>query len=561
MRSQLDTERYYVASSWSLMWRKFVRHRVALVAGILLAGLYITASFAGFIAPYHKTDSRGKFALAPPMRVRIIDSGRLQRPFVYGLDRSRDPVTLMFVYEEDPEAIYPIRFFVRGDEYDFIGLFRTDLHLFGVDEPGTVFLFGTDQLGRDVFSRIMYGARISLSVGFLGVVLSFIFGCLLGGVSGLFGGGIDTAIQRVIEFLISLPTIPLWMALAAAIPIDWPPIRTYFMITVILSILGWTELARVVRGKVLELREEDYVMAASVSGSTAVRIITRHLLPNFIGYLIVHFTLAVPRMILAETALSFLNVGLRPPVVSWGVALQQASNVRTVAQHWWLLIPALFVVAAVLCFNSPRRRPSRRRRSLPVGRAGARPPPAAGGCALTRRPAGTSMQCMATTYAAPTLTPADAVSAERLRQLQEHGFCIVPDMAPPPLIEHTRACVERAVATQDEERLARTRSPGTLIDSDGYPELADLIGNPAALDELHRMGFTDIKFWKAVIISKPPGGPRLYWHQDCMLWQDPRSYSEVPGMIFLMYYLEDTSRRNGCLRLIPGSHRRRLESA
>lgn len=352
MRSEMDTERYYVASSWSLMWRKFVRHRVALVAGILLAGLYITASVAGFVAPYHKTDSRGKFALAPPMRVRILDQGRLQRPFVYGLDRGRDPVTLMFVYEEDREAVYPIRFFVRGDEYDFIGLFRTDLHLFGVEEPGTVFLFGTDQLGRDVFSRIMYGARISLSVGFLGVVLSFIFGCLLGGVSGLFGGGIDTAIQRVIEFLISLPTIPLWMALAAAIPIDWPAIRTYFMITIILSILGWTELARVVRGKVLELREEDYVMAASVSGSTAVRIITRHLLPNFIGYLIVHFTLAVPRMILAETALSFLNVGLRPPVVSWGVALQQASNVRTVAQNWWLLIPALFVVAAVLCFNS-----------------------------------------------------------------------------------------------------------------------------------------------------------------------------------------------------------------
>ena len=352
MRGQLDTERYYVASSWSLMWRKFVRHRVALVAGVLLAGLYVTASVAGFVAPYHKTDSRGKFALAPPMRVRILDQGRLQRPFVYGLDRERDPETLIYVYEEDRETIYPIRFFVRGDQYDFIGLFRADLHLFGVDEPGTVFLFGTDQLGRDVFSRIMYGARISLSVGFLGVVLSFIFGCLLGGVSGLFGGGIDTAIQRVIEFLISLPTIPLWMALAAAIPIDWPPIRTYFMITVILSILGWTELARVVRGKVLELREEDYVMAASVSGSTAARIITRHLLPNFIGYLIVHFTLAVPRMILAETALSFLNVGLRPPVVSWGVALQQASNVRTVAQNWWLLIPALFVVLAVLCFNS-----------------------------------------------------------------------------------------------------------------------------------------------------------------------------------------------------------------
>ena len=353
MRSQMDTERYYVASSWSLMWRKFVRHRVALVAGILLAGLYITASVAGFVAPYHKTDSRGKFALAPPMRVRILDEGRLQRPFVYGLDRGRDPVTLMFVYEEDRQAIYPIRFFVRGDEYDFIGLFRTDLHLFGVEEPGTVFLFGTDQLGRDVFSRIMYGARISLSVGFLGVVLSFIFGCLLGGVSGLFGGGIDTAIQRVIEFLISLPTIPLWMALAAAIPIDWPadphllhdhgdPLHPGVDRAGAGSAWQGAGAAR--------RRLRDGGVGERIDRGT--RIITRHLLPNFIGYLIVHFTLAVPRMILAETALSFLNVGLRPPVVSWGVALQQASNVRTVAQNWWLLIPALFVVAAVLCFNS-----------------------------------------------------------------------------------------------------------------------------------------------------------------------------------------------------------------
>ena len=242
--------------------------------------------------------------------------------------------------------------FVRGDEYDFVGVFAINIHLFGVEESGTIFLFGTDQLGRDVFSRIVYGARISLSIGFVGVVLSFLLGSFLGGISGLFGGGIDMAIQRLVEFLISLPTIPLWMALAAAIPSDWPAIRTYFMITVILSILGWTELARVVRGKVLELREEDYVMAAAVSGSTPVRIIARHMLPNFIGYLIVHFTLAVPRMILAETALSFLGVGLRPPVVSWGVALQQASNVRTVAQNWWLLIPALFVVLAVRCFNS-----------------------------------------------------------------------------------------------------------------------------------------------------------------------------------------------------------------
>ena len=255
------------------------------------------------------------------------------------------------VYKNDVSQRHPVRMLVTGDEYKLIGLFRSNKHLFGVEEPGVMYVFGADQLGRDVLSRVIHGARISLSIGLLGVAVSFILGCLLGGLSGLLGGPADMAIQRAIEFLQSLPTIPLWMALSAAIPLDWPQLQTYFMITVILSIIGWTGLARVVRGKILQLREEDYVTAAGVSGATRVTVIVRHMLPNFLGYLIVHLTLAVPDMILGETALSFLGLGLQPPAVSWGVALQQATSVRTVALHPWLLIPALVVVLTVLCFN------------------------------------------------------------------------------------------------------------------------------------------------------------------------------------------------------------------
>jgi peptide/nickel transport system permease protein len=346
-----EDESYYLASSWQLIGRKFLKHKLALFGSVILTILAVVAIFAGFFSVYDIHQRYPEFLLTPPIRIRLFHEGRLQRPFVYGLKTGRDPVTLERTYELDKDKRYPIRFFTRGFEYKFIGLFRANIHLIGVEDPGRMFLFGTDSLGRDMFSRVLFGARISLSIGLVGVGISFVLGCVLGGISGYFGGPVDMLIQRIVEFLQALPQIPLWMALAAAVPIHWPPLRIYFMITVILSIIGWTALARIVRGKILQLRMEDYVTAATIAGGTEMYIIGRHLLPGFMSYLIVHLTLAIPGMILGETALSFLGIGLRPPVVSWGVMLKQAQNVRTVALSPWLLIPALFVIVTVLCFN------------------------------------------------------------------------------------------------------------------------------------------------------------------------------------------------------------------
>jgi peptide/nickel transport system permease protein len=259
--------------------------------------------------------------------------------------------TLQLKYEEDKAVRYPIRLFVHGESHKLLGLIETDIHLFGVEEPGGIFLFGTDSIGRDLFSRTLHGARLSLSIGLVGVALSFVIGITLGGISGYFGGAVDTFIQRVIEFLISMPTIPLWLALSAALPRDWPVARIYFGIVVILSLVGWGGLARVVRGKFLELRELDYVLAARVSGVSEWSIIRVHLMPNFASYLIVHVTLAIPEMILGETALSFLGLGLRTPAVSWGVLLEKAQNIHSVAIYWWTVIPALFVITTVMAFN------------------------------------------------------------------------------------------------------------------------------------------------------------------------------------------------------------------
>ena len=343
-------EEYFLASQWQLMWRKLRRHRLALVGATVLALLYLVAIFAEFFAPHDLFQRHNDFINAPPQRVRVLDEGRVRLPFVYPLVQTRNEVTLRREYTADTTRRLPLVLFVRGDPYKLWGIFRTDVHFFGTD-GGEAFLLGTDRLGRDMLSRVIHGARISLSIGLLGVFISFVLGCILGGISGYYGGTPDLIVQRAIEFIISIPTIPLWMALSAALPANWPALRVYFAITVILALQGWAGLARVVRGKLLELREEDFVMAARIAGQGAGDIIRRHLLPSFMSYLIVSITLAIPGMILGETALSFLGLGLRAPVVSWGVLLKDAQNFRTVSIHPWLLIPGIFVVVTVLMFN------------------------------------------------------------------------------------------------------------------------------------------------------------------------------------------------------------------
>ena len=343
-------EEYFLASQWQLMWRKLRRHRLALVGATVLALLYLVAIFAEFFAPHDLFQRHNDFINAPPQRVRVLDEGRVRLPFVYPLVQTRNEVTLRREYTADTTRRLPLALFVRGDPYKLWGIFRTDVHFFGT-RGGEAFLLGTDRLGRGMLSRVIHGARISLSIGLLGVFISFVLGCILGGISGYYGGTPDLIVQRAIEFILSIPTIPLWMALSAALPANWPALRVYFAITVILALQGWAGLARVVRGKLLELREEDFVMAARIAGQGAGDIIRRHLLPSFMSYLIVNITLAIPGMILGETALSFLGLGLRPPVVSWGVLLKDAQNFRTVSIHPWLLIPGIFVVVTVLMFN------------------------------------------------------------------------------------------------------------------------------------------------------------------------------------------------------------------
>ncbi len=344
-------ERYYMASQWQLMWRKFKKHKLALVSLFLLAFLYFLSFTYEFWAPYAIDEQRLDFISVPPTTVHFFDqNGTWIGPFVYGMKGEVDFNTFLRVYKEDPATIYPIKFFTKGDPYYFWGVWQTDLHFFTAGE-GSVFLWGTDRLGRDVFSRSLAGSRISLSVGLIGVFLSFILGCVLGGISGFFGGWPDLIIQRLVEFMISIPTIPIWMALSAAVPTNWSTVQTYFAITLILSIIGWAGLARVVRGKLLELRENDYVMAAKVGGATSFQIIFDHLLPGFMSYLIVNLTLAIPNMILGETALSFLGLGIRAPAVSWGVLIQDAQNIHSVATQPWMLIPGVLVILAVMLFN------------------------------------------------------------------------------------------------------------------------------------------------------------------------------------------------------------------
>jgi peptide/nickel transport system permease protein len=346
-------ERVYVASQWQLMWWRFRRHKLAMVGIVVIMLLYLISLSSEFLSPYDPEATTAKWSFVPPQTLHVgrVD-GRLTA-YVYGLKMSRDPESLKAIYTLDPTLVYPVKLWVHGASYRYMGLIRSDVHLFGVapGSEGTVFVFGTDRLGRDMLSRVAYGTRISMSIGLVGVALSFVLGIIIGGFSGLYGGLFDTIAQRAIEILRSIPTIPLWLGLSAAIPKDWPQLRVYFFITIILSLVGWTGLARVVRGRFLSLRQEDFVTASRIAGGSDSHVLARHLVPSILSHIIASLTLSIPGMILSETALSFLNLGLRSPTISWGVLLQEAQNVRTVALAPWLMIPALFVAVTVLAFN------------------------------------------------------------------------------------------------------------------------------------------------------------------------------------------------------------------
>ncbi len=346
-------ESYYLASQWQLIWRKFRRHRLAMFSLVVIICLYSLAIFPDFFAINNLHQRHVRYAKAPPHTLHFVDeNGTFHlNPFIYELKQELDMATLKRNYTEDTSRRYHLKFLVEGEPYKLLGIIDANIHLVGVDEPAVYFPFGTDELGRDLYSRTIHAATVSLSIGFLGVVISFILGCLIGGISGYFGGTVDVVIQRLIEFIISIPQIPLWMALAAALPAEWDSIRIYFSITLVLALISWPWLARAVRGKLLELREADFVMAARISNMSDIEIIIKHLLPSFASYLIVILSLAVPSMILAETALSFLEIGIRPPAVSWGVLMQDAQNIRSLSQSPWLLIPGLFVIVTVLSFN------------------------------------------------------------------------------------------------------------------------------------------------------------------------------------------------------------------
>lgn len=346
-----DKIKVEVASQWQLMWWKFKRHKLAVVGGIVVLLYYLVALLADFVAPTHFTTYNKDYVNAPPQAIRVFRDGAFA-PCVTGYKFERDPKSYKKTWTLDESVIIPIGLFVRGEPYKLLGLIPGDVHLIGPIHMGDPFyILGTDKGGRDVFGRIVYSSQISLTVGLIGVAIALVLGILIGGISALAGPGVDNIIQRLIEVLISIPTIPLWLALAAVVPLDWTPVQVYFMITVILSLIGWTGMARVVRSKFLALREEDFILAATLDGVPRGRMIFRHMIPSFLSHIIATITLNIPWMILGETALSFLGLGLREPVVSWGVMLKETQKVGVIASFPWLLYPAVAVIIVVLALN------------------------------------------------------------------------------------------------------------------------------------------------------------------------------------------------------------------
>ncbi|WP_232820207.1 ABC transporter permease [Brachybacterium sp. YJGR34] len=343
-----------VASQWQLTWWSFRRHKLAMVGAVVTLGLYLVVVFAGFLAPYAKSYYSAEHAYAPPQAVKLVDDEGNWGLHVNPQSAEQDPSTLQLTWTTDTTAETDLGFFVKGQEYELFGFLTLDRHLFGPADPTSeepVYLLGADKNGHDILSRMIHGTTVSMTIGLVGVAISLLIAILLGGLSGLLGGATDTVIQRVIEFLMSLPAIPLWMALAAAVPATWTPLERYFAIIVILSLIGWTGLAREVRGKFMSVRQEEYITAATIDGAKRGRLIFRHMLPQFTSHIIASLSLSIPAMILAETSLSWLGLGLQAPVVSWGVLLQEAQNVRVITTAPWIMIPGIAVVVAVLALN------------------------------------------------------------------------------------------------------------------------------------------------------------------------------------------------------------------